>query len=141
MLARPVRPSPELIASGLIVRRAVGRSHRWLLLRGAKHHEWGFPKGHQEPRETLLATALRECAEETGIGLVAIEGAPLELHYAVPSGRSKRAVYFPAVTSCVEITLSDEHIAASWFTRELVLERLGHPNIRALFLAYLRGLA
>jgi len=141
MLARQVRPSPELIASGLILRRTSARSHRWLLLRGAKHREWGFPKGHQEPHETLLATALRECAEETGIGLVAIEGAPLELHYSVPSGRSKRAVYFPAVTSCLDIELSDEHSAGGWFIREVVLERLVHANMRALFLAYLRGLA
>ena len=36
-----------------------------------------------------LQTALRECAEECGIALVAIEGKPLEATYRLPSGRSK----------------------------------------------------
>jgi 8-oxo-dGTP pyrophosphatase MutT (NUDIX family) len=125
----------DLIAAGLILRRTTHKGSRWLLLRARKHREWGFAKGHQDPGETLLETALRECAEESGIALVAIEGAPLEVHYTLPSGRAKRTVYFPALTSTSDITLSHEHLDAGWFTAEQVLRMLPYSNTRALFKA------
>jgi 8-oxo-dGTP pyrophosphatase MutT (NUDIX family) len=140
MLPKQVASPSDLIAAGLILRRDTARGSRWLLLQASKHREWGFPKGHQELGETLLQTAQRECAEECGIGLIAIEGPPLELHYSLPGGRSKRAVYFPALTACRDVILSHEHSTGSWFARQQVLESLAHPNIRALFQAYLRGL-
>jgi 8-oxo-dGTP pyrophosphatase MutT (NUDIX family) len=140
MLPKQVASPSDLIAAGLIVRREFARGSRWLLLKAAKHHEWGFPKGHQELGETLLQTAQRECAEECGIGLLAIEGPPLELHYSLPSGRSKRAVYFPALTACRDIILSPEHSAGFWYGESSVIDLLAHANIRALFQAYLRGL-
>lgn len=133
-------PHDQLIAAGLILRRCTGAGDRWLLLRGAKHGEWGFPKGHQDPGETTAATALRECVEETGIALLAIEGEPLELHYRLPDGRSKSVVYFPALTSCQAITLSHEHDDCGWMSAEAVLRSLPHANLRTLFSAYLRDL-
>jgi len=39
---------------------------QFLLIRHWAGH-WGFPKGHAEPGETAIATALRELEEETGI--------------------------------------------------------------------------
>jgi 8-oxo-dGTP pyrophosphatase MutT (NUDIX family) len=140
MLPKQVASPSDLIAAGVILRREFARGSRWLLLKASKHREWGFPKGHQEHGETLLQTAQRECAEECGIGLLAIEGPPLELHYSLPSGRSKRAVYYPALTACRDVILSHEHSAATWCTQSQVLETLAHSNIRALFQAYLRGL-
>jgi 8-oxo-dGTP pyrophosphatase MutT (NUDIX family) len=125
----------DLVAAGLILRRPTHKGPKWLLLRARKHREWGFPKGHQDPGETLLATALRECAEECGIALVAIEGAPLELHYSLPNGRSKRTVYFPALTSTSDVTLSHEHLDAGWFGIEQVHRMLPYSSIRALFRA------
>jgi 8-oxo-dGTP pyrophosphatase MutT (NUDIX family) len=121
------------VAAGLILRRSVGRSSRWLLLRNSRTHEWGFPKGHQEDGEELRQTALRECAEESGIALLCFEGPPLEVHYRLPSGRVKRVVYYPAVTGTVRIALSDEHEAGGWFAFAQVRERLTHDNLRALF--------
>ena len=38
---------------------------KFLLMR--HRDRWDLPKGHAEPGETLLATALRETEEETGI--------------------------------------------------------------------------
>lgn len=125
----------EVVAAGFILRRHTGRGSRWLLLRNARRREWGFPKGHQEPGESLLATALRECAEETGIGLVAIEGAPLELHYTLPSGRTKRSVYFPAVTACSAFSLSKEHTHGAWYDADEVMRMLPYANLRSLFRA------
>ncbi len=144
--ARPVSSAsstlapPDLIAAGLILRRATRKGPRWLLLRASKHREWGFPKGHQDPGESLLQTALRECAEECGIAVVAIDGPPIELHYTLPSGRTKRTVYFPALTSTSEVVLSKEHVREAWLSAQEVVKHLPHANIRALFKASLHDL-
>jgi 8-oxo-dGTP pyrophosphatase MutT (NUDIX family) len=130
----------EVIACGLILRRMTRAGPVWLLLKARKHREWGFPKGHQDRGETPLATAMRECAEECGIGLVAIDGPPLELHYALPSGKQKRIIYFPALTATAEVDLSHEHISAKWFDAAGVVKHLPHPNIRALFRASLNAI-
>ncbi|MBA3708916.1 MAG: NUDIX domain-containing protein [Planctomycetes bacterium] len=130
----------ELVACGLILRRSARGGPLWLLLKAAKHREWGFPKGHQDDGESVIETALRECAEECGIGLVAIDGPALELHYAVPNGRQKRTVYFPAITACSDVTLSREHVSAKWFDADGVMKHLPHPNIRALFRASLHAI-
>lgn len=128
-----------VIAAGLIVRRPVGTGSRWLLLKASKHGEWGFPKGHQEKGETVLQTALRECAEECGLGLVAVEGHPLEATYLLPNGRSKVAVYFPAVTSQDAVQLSTEHDTFLWAGAEQVMKLLPHANLVLLFRAYLHA--
>jgi 8-oxo-dGTP pyrophosphatase MutT (NUDIX family) len=133
-------PSTSVLASGLILRRPTPAGDRWLMLKASKHGEWGFPKGHQDHGETALQTAMRECAEECGIGLVAIEGAPLEATYLLPSGRSKTVIYYPAVTSETAVLLSHEHDACAWLSAEAVIRRLGHANLVLLFRAYLHAL-
>lgn len=137
MPSTPLVSEPQLVAAGLILRRESAKGDRWLLLKARKHREWGFPKGHQDPGETLAATALRECAEETGIALVAFDGPQRELLYGLGDGRRKRTVYFPALTATSTVQLSHEHVAADWMTADQVLARLPHDNLRALFASYL----
>jgi len=130
--------STDPVAAGVLLRRRTDQGDRWLLLQASKHGEWGFPKGHQDPGETLWQTALRECAEETGIALIASDGPARELVYILPDGRRKRTVYFPALTACEAWELSHEHHDAGWMDAKAVLKRLRHANLRALFDAYLR---
>lgn len=129
-----------VVAAGLILRCDTATGSRWLLLRANKHGEWGFPKGHQEGTESLLTTALRECAEECGIALIAIEGKPLEATYRLPNGRTKSVIYYPAVTSQLDVTLSAEHNAYAWLDAKAVIKHLSHANIVLLFRAYLHAL-
>lgn len=132
-------PAPlghDLVAAGVILRRAVGGRDRWLLLRAEKHGEWGFPKGHLERGETPEQAALRECAEECGIAVLALEGQPLELHYRLPSGKAKQVFYFPAVTATAQVVLSDEHSEYLWASGNEVARRLPHANVRSMFAAY-----
>lgn len=129
-----VIPPGTLIAAGLFLRHA--DDPRWLLLQSRKSREWGFPKGHQDPGETLLATARRETAEETGIGLFACDDTPHLLSYQVPSGRPKLVVYFPAVTRETEVVLSTEHMAFRWATQAEVLKLVKHPNLVDVFKAH-----
>ncbi len=130
---RPALPLSDLVAAGLFLRREVGATSRWLLLRGRRSSEWGFPKGHQDPGEDLVTTALRETAEETGMALVAITAPPLLLHYQVPSGRRKTVAYYPAVTIQTDVILSAEHRDHCWATRTEVERLVNHPNLVRLF--------
>jgi 8-oxo-dGTP pyrophosphatase MutT (NUDIX family) len=130
----------QVVAAGLILRRLTPNGPRWLLLQATKHGEWGFPKGHQDAGEAPMQTALRECAEECGIALVAIEGKPLEATYRLPSGKMKSVIYYPAITSQAEVVLSDEHQSSAWLDAHSVIKRLLHANLVLLFRAYLHGL-
>lgn len=132
---------PTVAAAGLILRRATEHGWRFLLLRNPKRGEWGFPKGHQEPGEHLAQTALRECAEETGIALVAIDHAPYELLYDLPGKkRRKRVAYFPATTRQDRVVLSPEHDEFAWLAARAVLSHLAHENLIRLFAGHQRAL-
>ena len=125
-------------AAGLFLSCGAGKQRRWLLLKNRKRQDWGFPKGHVEPGESLIQTALRECAEETGIALFMISGVPFELSYNVRIDRHKTVHYFPAETECLDVQLSKEHAAYAWMEKNKVLKSLPHPTIRALFKQYLK---
>lgn len=125
-------------AAGLLLRRESGSRRRWLLLRNRKRGEWGFPKGHAEAGETDISAALRECAEESGIALVALDGTPRTLLYRLSDGDRKQVAYYPARTLQDRICLSPEHDRAGWFDSRGVLDRLPYESLRALFRAHLR---
>lgn len=125
-------------AAGLILRREAGGRRRWLLLRSRKTREWGFPKGHAEPGESDLDTALRETAEESGIAALAVEVPVRELIYRLSNGNLKRVTYIPARTSAILVRLSPEHDRSGWFDARGVLDRLNHDSLKALFRAHLR---
>lgn len=81
-------------------------------------HHWTPPKGHVDPGENDLETALRETQEETGIEanqLTVLEGFRRELNY-VARQKPKTVIYWLAEVkdSDVEIRLSQEHQAYRW---------------------------
>ncbi|XP_034388189.1 bis(5'-nucleosyl)-tetraphosphatase [asymmetrical] [Cyclopterus lumpus] len=82
-----------------------------------KHH-WTPPKGHVDPDEEDLTTALRETKEEAGLGaeqLQVIDGFARELRYEV-RGRPKEVLYWLAELRDpgTAVTLSDEHQDYRW---------------------------
>jgi bis(5'-nucleosidyl)-tetraphosphatase len=88
-----------------------------------KHsNRWDLPKGHAEPGETILQTALRETEEETGILASEIEVDSLfeyVTEYSVSGSKRgdyrKRVTYFIGyIASPVEIQLT-EHTGYQWF--------------------------
>lgn len=127
--------TPQRVAAGLfLARMGEDGQPRWLLLRNRKRAEWGFPKGHCEGRESLHRTALRECAEETGIALYAICGGWRNLSYRIPSGEAKTVWYAPAWTRQACVRLSVEHDEARWVTLGQACALLEeHPDQVALF--------
>lgn len=112
-------PRPTVFAAGMII-FAKTQPLSFLLL---KHKDrWDLPKGHAEPGENLLETALRETEEETGIRSDQLQmdaGFQYSLEYSVKHskrGKYQKGVhYFLAfVDEQVDIQLT-EHIGYQWF--------------------------
>jgi 8-oxo-(d)GTP phosphatase len=66
-----------------------------LLVHRPRYDDWSWPKGKVKNGEPLPLTAVREAAEETGLGVVL--GRPLgEVRYRLPTGRPKHVAYWAA---------------------------------------------
>ncbi len=100
-----------------------GVRHYLLVQHDAGH--WSFPKGHPEGDETLLQTARRELAEETGLRRVQLVATPaFDEHYAFTkrSGKTvdKTVTYFVGHVDPVaarNLRLQVEEVAdAKWLT-------------------------
>jgi 8-oxo-dGTP pyrophosphatase MutT (NUDIX family) len=70
---RTRRAQRETSAGGVVCRRAPDGAWRYLLIRDS-YRNWGFPKGHVEPREPPAQAARREVGEETGLTDLILHG-------------------------------------------------------------------
>jgi 8-oxo-dGTP diphosphatase len=59
----------EIRSAGAVVWRPAGRGAQVLLVHRPKYDDWSLPKGKLEPGEHVLAAAVREVAEETGLAV------------------------------------------------------------------------
>ncbi len=87
--------SKERSYGAVVVKRYQGQ---WqvLLVKHARGGHWSFPKGHQEPDESIEETIHREVEEETGL-LVELD--PIYDYtscYQLPDGRPKEVFYYLA---------------------------------------------
>ncbi|KAM6183446.1 bis(5'-nucleosyl)-tetraphosphatase [asymmetrical] [Erethizon dorsatum] len=100
-------------------------------------HHWTPPKGHVDPGENDLETALRETREEAGIEagqLTIIEGFRKELNY-VARGKPKTVIYWLAEVKDynVEIRLSHEHQAYRWLGLDEACQLAQFKEMKAAF--------
>ncbi|XP_028914948.1 bis(5'-nucleosyl)-tetraphosphatase [asymmetrical] [Ornithorhynchus anatinus] len=96
-------------------------------------HHWTPPKGHVDPGENDLETALRETQEEAGLApsqLTLIEGFKSELSY-VAWNKPKTVTYWLAEVNDfdAEIRLSDEHRAYRWLGLEEACKLAGFEDM------------
>lgn len=132
-----------LRACGLIIFRRCfipkvdNASIEFLLLQASDGiHHWTPPKGHVEPGENELETALRETQEEAGLKpsqLTIIEGFRRELNY-VARKKPKTVIYWLAEVKDydVEIRLSHEHQAYRWLGLEEACQLAQFKDMEAL---------
>jgi 8-oxo-dGTP pyrophosphatase MutT (NUDIX family)/phosphohistidine phosphatase SixA len=123
----------SLAAGAIAVRRRADRTEV-LVIHRPRHDDWTFPKGHIDPGEHLLAAAVREVHEETGVTVRL--GPPLPpLAYGLPSGITK-VVRFWLATQCgdnlPEPLDTREVDLAEWVDLEQVADRLTYDDERNL---------
>jgi len=94
----------------------VDEKGRFLLVRHASGNHWDSPKGHAEPDETPVETALREIREEGRVEAEIIPGFSERADWMLPDGRGKQVVYFLArrLDSCESAEPGDEILELTW---------------------------
>jgi 8-oxo-dGTP pyrophosphatase MutT (NUDIX family) len=126
----------EVSAGGIVFRRQLDKSARFLLIRDPYEH-WGFPKGHLEGEETPAEAALRESAEETGLLDLQLHG-PIRIidwHFRFRGRYIHKFCHFflfesPAADVIPQL---DEGITDfRWLTLEEALDLLSYDNARGV---------
>jgi 8-oxo-dGTP diphosphatase len=78
--------------------------------------QWELPGGRRDPGETARQAAVRELAEETGIGSVDLEFvAVAEVDLRRPSRREYTAIYRADLQLVPQLTVNDEALAFWWW--------------------------
>ncbi|XP_078048744.1 purine phosphoribosyltransferase family protein Apf [Augochlora pura] len=110
-------------ACGFVIFRRIQGIVEYLLLQTSYgQHHWTPPKGHVDPGETKMITALRETQEEAGLlsaDLKIYEDSKQEINYLV-QGKPKIVTYWLAelINHDKTVKLSDEHQAFKWLQLE-----------------------
>lgn len=126
-------------AAGLVILTRTS-PQQLLLLRHARR--WDLPKGHLDDGEDVLAAALRETEEETGIARQWIDVDKqfrFVLEYPLRSGKrghyTKRVTYYLGIIESVVPVRLTEHIGYQWFdwpVEEPIQENTIDPLLRKL---------
>ncbi len=123
--------SDEVVAAGAVVSR---EGPEVLLVHRPKYDDWSFPKGKVDPGEHVLAAAVREVAEETGLHIRL--GPPLRTqHYMTGNGtlRPKRVHYWAARQVAGDISTyepNSEIDELAWLSPAEARERLTYEHDR-----------
>jgi bis(5'-nucleosidyl)-tetraphosphatase len=131
---------PQSRAAGFVLTREGDAGEpQYLLLVNKRDGMPGLPKGHAEPGEDDLRTALRETEEETGLTDLDVDPWFVrEIAYRVRKHgepRWKTVVYLRAGLRSGEVRLSHEHTAFSWLPLEEALRRITFDSLRNVLTA------
>jgi 8-oxo-(d)GTP phosphatase len=124
----------DVRAAGAVVTRKGGSTEpQVLLVHRPKYDDWSFPKGKVDPGEHQVAAAVRELAEETGLGVRL--GPPLTpQRYRMSGGRFKHVDYWTAkVVGDDDVGRygpNDEIDAVEWVPWTAAATRLTYPHDR-----------
>ena len=123
----------ERSAGVVVYRHGDDGARRYLLLDYGRF--WDYPKGHVERGEDDAAAALRELAEETGIGdAQLVPGFVKEIAYFFRDRTGalirKEVVFFAVQTSRQRVKLSHEHEGSAWLPFDEALARLTYANAK-----------
>lgn len=130
----------ETSAGGIVVDVVEGKARIAIIARRnrAGRIEWCLPKGHQENDETLVQTAEREVAEETGIrGRVLTALGTIDYWFSTHDRRVHKVVHHYLLEAIgghltIENDPDKEAIDVAWMPLDAVQEHLTFPNERRI---------
>ena len=96
----------DIVASGALIWRMRNGALEVLIIHRPRYDDWSWPKGKQDPGESLAETAIREIREE--VGLQVILGVPLAVTAYPVGGRPKDVFYWAAELPDGARALADE---------------------------------
>jgi len=122
-LRQKVGHQPLVVAGAAVI--ACNAADEILLVKRTDNQLWGLPAGSTEPSETVQQTAQRECREETGLTVGALDLVDVfsgpQMHYVYPNGDvidSVTILYRGQITGGTLKTTTNETSAAQFFPRE-----------------------
>lgn len=114
-------------AAGVVLFREEDGVKQTLAVHRPHRHDWSLPKGKLEPGEHVLAAAVRECDEETGI--TPTLGAPLARLQYLANGAPKIVDYWVAnAAESVPFNPDDEIDEVRWIDVDAADELLTYPG-------------
>ena len=111
---------------GFIVYKAENNENFYLIIK-SHNGDVGFPKGHMEPGENELQTAIRELKEETGMDVDTIYDFRYQIEYPLPRvpDAMKQTVYFLGKCASDDIIIQETEVASAEFvTYDKAIEKL-----------------
>lgn len=144
MSAAPHRSSdrstgkPVLAGGAVVLREDPARGTEILLVHRDRYDDWSLPKGKLEAGESLLACAVREVREETGVTVRL--GMPLDTirYEAGKFGLKKVAYWGGTAVNGVERPPDDEVDQVVWLPIRSALSRLSYAHDHFLVTQYLQ---
>ena len=122
-------------AGGVVFRTSPGGIQVCLML--DSYGYWTFPKGKVEANETAEQAALREIAEEVGLGDLRLIGYASDASYRYRAGPDlvKKTVHWYLVEAPPEAELrpqrSQQVEDAGWFPADTALKMIGYRSVRS----------
>ena len=111
---------------GFIVYKAENNENFYLIIK-SHNGDVGFPKGHMEPGENELQTAIRELKEETRMDVDTIHDFRYQIEYPLPRvpDAMKQTVYFLGKCASDDIIIQETEVASAEFvTYDKAIEKL-----------------
>jgi len=99
---------------GAVVFTKIGGAIKYLLISNLEGI-YGFPKGHAEPHETEVETALREVREETNLKIQLVDGFKTTDEHEIPGQKNtvKHITYFLGYFENQEIIHQKEELSGA----------------------------